>query len=188
MRLFKLSAAGENDTLKFVNFWADLYYDKLEELYIESINKNYFGREDILKLYKWKNRGNLSMLKQNSLNTKILDKLTMINQLKSNFSLSSFKNEFRNVSAIWKIFLLHIIIPQKYPMFDQHVYRAYYFLKNQQIEELPFSNTAKEELYFNKYIPFFNTLLRENVPCKRLDEALWILGKFLKTNYVKLIY
>jgi len=37
------------------------------------------------------------------------------------------------MSAIWQIFLLHIIDPTNYPIFDQHVYRAHYYLEHRTI-------------------------------------------------------
>jgi len=174
----------------FIDFWSKFYAYPEEDLYLKSIEKNQLSVEDIENLYKWKNGGTLSQRKEASLHGKILseERLMIINYLKSNFDLNKFQQGFRDVSAIWKIFLLHIIAPQEYPIFDQHVYRAYYFLTHQQLNEIPNSNPQKEEIYFKNYAVFFRDVL-EKTSCnqKKIDEALWAFGKFLKTQYGKTI-
>jgi len=63
-----------------------------------------------------------------------------------------------NTGIIWKIFLLHIIDPKRYPIFDQHVYRAYDFLTKNKTIGILSSNKRKEDIYFSEYISFFNKL------------------------------
>jgi len=43
------------------------------------------------------------------------------------------------------------------------------------------------KFYFEDYVEFFNELANKNkdVSRKKLDEALWAFGKFLKTPYGK---
>lgn len=115
----------------------------------------------------------------------IVNKLRVINGLKSEFCLDAFQNEFHFINGvIWKIYLLHIIAPSKYPIFDQHVCRAFYFISKNQKKEIPERNKDKEMIYFDEYIDFFNRLSKE-ISRKKLDEALWAFGKFLKTSYGK---
>jgi hypothetical protein len=79
---------------------------------------------------------------------------------------------------------LHIIAPQIYPIFDQHVFRAFRFLLSNDVVEIPSTNSKKERTYFQDYLPFFNHLANiSNMPRKKVDEALWVFGKFLKTDY-----
>lgn len=177
---------GDVEPLAFVEFWSKFYAYPQEQLYSERIEKNELNADDIERLFKWKNGRNLSQKKEASLQGNVIEKLEVINRLKSNFDIDTFKREFQQVSAIWKIFLLHAIAPQKYPIFDQHVYRAYYFLRYNTLKEIPSYNPKKEKIYFEEYVPFFDSLSNENgLPRKKLDEALWLFGRFLKTEYGK---
>lgn len=165
---------------EFVKIWSAEYGYTLESLYAERIHKKQFTNEDIQRLFEWKNGGPLSQKKQKSLENKIISKLDAINRLKSKFCLESFKNEFKNVSAIWKIYLLHVIAPEIYPIFDQHVCRSFYLLTENKQLEAPSTNLAKEELYWGEYVPFFNDLAKSGISRKKIDEALFRFGKFLK--------
>ena len=82
---------------------------------------------------------------------------------------------------IWKIFTLHILYPDKYPIFDQNVYRAMHYLQTGIIEEIPSKNIDKQAAYIKEYVPFY-TELEELGDCKgrKLDKALFSFGQFLK--------
>jgi len=167
----------------FVQFWSSFYNYSKEHLYSDRISKSQFTRDDIENLFVWKNQIRLSRKKEKSLKEKITDKLDIINKLKSKFCLNIFKSNFKKVSAIWKIHLLHIIAPQNYPIFDQHVYRAFCFLKKKELKEIPDSNSIKERVYFGLYVKFFNSLAKSKDISyrKKIDESLWAFGKFLKS-------
>jgi hypothetical protein len=187
MKFAKLIFNREVRFPEFVQFWSGFYNYPLEHLYAERISKSQFTRDDITKLFEWKNGGRLSQKKQNALRG-IIEKLDIINKLKSELCLTTFQKEFNHVSAIWKIYLLHLIAPQSYPIFDQHVCRAFYFLKDNQAKEIPSNNVGKEKIYFNEYVKFFNGLSNnKEVSRKKVDEALWAFGKFLKSDYGKVI-
>lgn len=178
---------------QFIKFWSDCYpYDENKEnLYINNINqKDDFTNTILLSLFEWKNGLPLSKNKKESIEKKILIKIEIINDLKKKFDLEIFEKEFKKVSLIWKVFLLHIINPDTYPIFDQHVLRAMRYIKSSKIEEITYNDTEKKKIYFNEYINFFNKIKLEtssNVTNKKIDEALWSFGKFLKSNYKKMI-
>jgi len=154
-------------------------------LYNRRIDKTQFSENDLAELFKWKNGSTLSQKKQKSLQT-IVDKLKIINRLKKEFRVEIFLKEFKIIKGtIWKIFLLHIICPAKYPIFDQHVCRAFYFISQNKKQEIPIRSADVEKLYFEQYAPFFNDILKYSIKQKKLDEALWSFGKFLKTPYGK---
>ncbi len=172
---------------QFINFWSSYYiYAKIENYYIKNINKKVFDSETLNALFMWKNGSVLSKKKKDSLNKNIIRKIEIINSLKNKFDFDLFKKEFKNVSVIWKIFLLNLIKPKTYPIFDQHVFRAMKFIKFSKIEEVPNNDREKEEVYFDEYIDFFNKIKAElprDFDNKKIDEALWSFGKFLKSNY-----
>ena len=76
---------------------------------------------------------NLSVLKKKSLKEKVIEKRDLINSYKSaqDLDLENFNKDFKNLSAVWKIFLLHIIKPSKFPVYDQHIHRAYNFINGE---------------------------------------------------------
>ena len=55
--------------------------------------------------------------------------------------------------------------PDKYPIFDQNVYRAMHYLQTGIIEEIPSKNIDKQMAYINEYAPFY-TELEEQADCK----------------------
>ncbi|MER3318879.1 MAG: hypothetical protein RIB79_11370 [Allomuricauda sp.] len=190
MRLLVLNNKNTNNINDFINSWSKLYFYPNGALYKASISKIILTKTDIQNLYGWKNGMRLSKQKQKSLDTKVKTKLSIINALKNgaNFDVGLFSKEFNNLSAVWKIFLLHIIKPSKYPIYDQHIHRTFLFIHKEDwsyISSTSINNKAKEEFYFKRYLPFIQS---QNIKdLKQLDEAFFAFGQFLNTrNYAKL--
>lgn len=172
----------KNTNLKnFIDFWSKRYEYSQADIYDARINKKKLNTEDILELYKWKNGGKLSQKKLASVK-RIAKKLNVINKLKSKYDAEIFEEHFKKMTAIWKIFLRHIILPKKFPIFDQHVYRAHHYLITGKVKEIKASNKLKEIVYID-YAAFFNAITKKGLKPKKVDEALWAFGKFLKSNY-----
>jgi len=190
MKLVTLINTKNENLNDFINSWSKLYSFSNEAIYSKSIIKETLTKTDIQNLYKWKNGMKLSVLKQKSLDTKIKAKLSIINAFKKNdkIDVEAFKKEFKNVSAVWKIFLLHIIKPNKYPIYDQHIHRAFLFIHNEDWSNIQntMNDKVKEKFYFDRYLPFIET---QNIKdLKKLDEAFFAFGQFLKTrNYATLL-
>lgn len=133
----------------------------------------------------------LSVLKQKSLDTNIKSKLSIVNDFKSNteIDLVVFIKEFEKVSAVWKIFLLHIIKPYNYPIYDQHIHRTFLFIHKEDfstISNTSLTNKDKEQFYFDRYLPFI--IANQVQDLKKLDEAFFAFGQFLNTrNYSTLL-
>jgi len=187
---------------EFVDFWAKFYdfpinRNTTEEDYNSLISKNEFDENDIEKLFNWKNsmpiivrREDGQAIKKHQNKSIFLDKakaeLFTINKLKKDFNPDKFNRTFKG-STIWKAFLLHIIDPKEFPIFDQHVYRAYCFLERLErkvpdefIELEKISNAKKMTIYKNEYIPFFENFNDKVLKNRESDKALWAFGKFLK--------
>ncbi|MCF2446217.1 hypothetical protein L0657_19830 [Dyadobacter sp. CY345] len=82
---------------------------------------------------------------------------------------------------IWGLFTLHCCYPQTYPLFDQHVYRAFKYLttKGKALPVLAPDNWDE----YSTYKQFFMSLLEEyQMEYSELDRALWTYGKYLKQN------
>jgi len=80
---------------------------------------------------------------------------------------------------IWAIFALHCFYPEIYPLYDQHVYRAYKLLQsNGDINPVSAPNDWNEYL---KYRLFFQEQLDvSNYDYWLVDRALWAFGKSRK--------
>ena len=179
-----LELKKQSDINSFIEFWSRLYSYPLQNLYNETIIKNQYEIDDIQRLFIWKNGMKLSNKKQLSLDVKIKSKLALINTYKQNndWSVEDFQKQFVDLSAVWKIFLLHIIKPNTYPIYDQHINRAYNYIHNLPYSEISasMSNINKELFYFKTYLPFVEELNGLNL--KKFDEAFFAFGKFLNTN------
>ena len=182
----------ENSNLvEFINYWSKLYNYPLEALYNERISKKEFDKEDLQELFIWKNGMKLSAGKQKSLENKILSKQKIINDLKQKekIELKEFQKHFNELSAVWKIFLLHIIRPNKFPIYDQHINRAFNYIHGLDFHNISVSsmtNKSKEEFYFNTYLEFIESL--NGIDLKALDEAFFAFGQFINTKtYIQMI-
>lgn len=110
MKLPILKVVDVNDFSKFIDYWSKFYSYNLENLYNTHILSPNYTEADIRELFKWKNGMNLSEFKSNPLEIKMLSKLDIIKrmQISESIDLDEFFVVFKNVSAVWKIFLLHI--------------------------------------------------------------------------------
>ncbi len=191
MNLLNFEINKSNNLNSFIETWSKLYSFSNESTYKNAISKKILTETDIQDLFVWKNGMKLSVLKQKSLNEKIKSKLKIINDFKSDdeISLNDFNKEFKNLNAaVWKIFLLHIIKPSKYPIYDQHIHRTFLFINNEDwsnVSNTSITNTDKQEFYFNRYLTFIEA--NDIKDLKKLDEAFFAFGQFLNTrNYKEL--
>ena len=172
----------------FISFWSKLYVYDNAVLY-ERIHNTTLSEDDLKDLYKWKNGMKLSQAKEKSLNTKIISKIDIVNNLRaaSNFDLEYFLKEFKQVSVVWKVFLLHILKPNRFPIYDQHVHRAYRFINNQSSNGIKASmnESVKLKFYFEEYYPF----VRESkiTDLKKMDEAFFAFGQFINIGNQKML-
>lgn len=167
---------------QFINSWSHYYDYGDEAAYTKHITNNPFSKEDVRRLFLWKNGMRLSVKKNLSLETKIVSKLDVINRFKQNGEDLTFPmicDSFSDVSAIWLIFIAHIINAQKFPIFDQHVYRAMIFLQEGKKKELNTNNGTKLMIYEREYLAFYNSLLPQISDYKEFDEAMWTFGRFM---------
>ena len=173
---------------EFISFWSKLYVYDNAVLY-ERIHNTTLSENDLKDLYKWKNGMKLSQAKEKSLNTKIISRLETVNNLRaaSNFDLEYFLKEFKQVSVVWKVFLLHILKPNRFPIYDQHVHRAYRFINNQSSNGIKASmnESVKLKFYFEEYYPFVRQ--SKITDLKKMDEAFFAFGQFINIGNQKML-
>jgi len=186
MNLFIFKKVQLTNFNEFVQFWSEQYSYVHEAKYTNNIDRKKHSEITLEQIFEWKNGMILSKPKKESFNNKILPNIDFINKWKASndFDLAEFDKVFKNVSAVWKILLLHIIKPNEYPVYDQNVHRAYNYLHNKEYENVNFvtmSKREKEEFYFETYVKFIHTNKGE-MTLKKVDEALFSFGKFLKNR------
>ena len=177
---FPIMSFQTTDVNTFIKYWQTHYDYKNEDIYQRFIVKKIFDSHDIEDMFKWKNNMTLSG-KKNVTVSLVINNLKLVNRLKKNFNMDLFSKTFLRMGAIWKIFLLHAIQPSEFPIYDQHVYRAFKFIKNKTTEEIPASNKLKFQIYIDDYLPFFKMIKSTTTYTdKNIDEALWAFGKMIK--------
>ena len=177
----------EADPTDFVEFWAERYNDKYEPTYRKYIGK-LLTPESVRALLAWKamsfTRKSIEAGEYPFVEAVIAD-LEHFQSIPLNTPAEADKfltNELKGKGMIWKVFTLHILNPAKYPIFDQHVYRAMVYLKTGKIEEIPPSNEEKQLKYINEYPHFYNEE-HKHFEDRKLDKALFSFGQFLKTRW-----
>jgi len=176
---------------EFIQFWQQYYSESTypEKEYLYHLKKDgSLTPEDLLYLLEWKNAKPLSQKKQLIYEKakKNLDRLMKYRNLgrfkaDHEFELYSLVSEIVRTGLIWKIFLMHVARPDDFPLFDQHVYRSYYFLKNGEIIDRTLTEDDK-----NLYQEYFSyvTKIRDDtsLDLRTIDKALFAFGKFLKEH------
>lgn len=183
-----LTKTQSSSLQEFISFWSKLYAYDNAVLY-NKIHHKTLSEKDIKDLYQWKNGMKLSQAKEKSLHTKIIKKLKIINSLRATaeVDLDYFLKEFKEVSVVWKVFLLHIISPNMYPIYDQHIHRAYRFINNEVSDGIKASmnESVKLKFYFEEYYPFVKE--SKITDLKKMDEAFFAFGQFINIGNQKML-
>ena len=110
-------------------------------------------------------------------------KIDVLRTLKESFEWKYFEEEFKpyESSSIWKIFLLHLINKDQFPIYDQHVFRFYNFYKNGLITEILSTHRMIYESYKYDYREWFNYFKNKHrLDPKKMDESFFTFGQMLK--------
>jgi hypothetical protein len=177
----------EVDPATFVEFWASKYRydDGLEYKYSEEIDKRPLKEDSIRRLFAWKampvKRKSIEAGEHPFVET-VIENFNRFCSLPLNTSENAnnfLTNELKEQSGmIWKIFTLHILHPDIYPIFDQNVYRAMHYLQTGTIKEIPSKDKDMQSCYINEYMPFYKE--QGDYKGRKLDKALFVFGNFLK--------
>ena len=168
---------------EFIEFWSGVYADDEENLYTDNIRRE-LTEKRILELFEWKNGGRLSALKEASVRRNFVERRIELQQLQPDQNVDDCLSHFSEGGVIFRIFWLHCWLPDRFPIYDQHVHRAMTFIQSGTPEEIPDRDAPKIASYIERYRPFYSTFDRMDFgPVERVvDRALWAFGKFLKRN------
>lgn len=164
----------------FVQYWSRPYGDPNEPLYEAAIGQPLTAGR-VMDLFKWKNGGNLSSRKRASVQSNYVDRLEEVHELPEDTTAEEFLRTWSKGGPIWRVFWLHCWAPDRFPILDQHVYRAAASICGWDEWELPSSQSAVIDRYLSHYLPFWASLESGD---RDVDRALWAYGRFLRTHRV----
>lgn len=165
----------------FMEYWSSFYAYEFEPNYLKNISDPFKDLESFHQIFVWKNGMKLSKVKYTSIK-KLYKQSKGFKKNNKKFSEIAFEEKFsmHKNPGIWMMFLMHLFQPNKYPLFDQHVYRAYIFLTEGVVKEIPKNNKMKYIFFKQVYIPWFKSLKSSTrLSGKTLDESLFTLGQYI---------
>jgi len=175
---------GPTNPKEFVEKWSKYYSYSNEEKYNNHILSVLDNQDSFLQLFQWKNgTGNVISKPKMKVVEGFLIKYDILKELRSHFSWKIYEDEFQPMksSSIWKIFLLHLINPFEFPIYDQHVFRFYYFFLEGKITEISNNHSIVYKSYKEYYQPWFNEYRKKyNLYPKKMDESFFVFGQMLK--------
>jgi len=175
--ILQLSKSG--DANAFVKCWSSLYEYPEYAVYKSTVNNKDLSKKDLRQLFSWKSGAVLNTKKERSILSEFLQHDELINELKKTFDQKKFQKTFGKIPAVWQIFLLHILQPAVYPVFDKNVYRAYRVVENLEVKRLPANQEERLKIFTTEYHPFFQEFctLATSYDHFDVDKALWTFGK-----------
>lgn len=181
---FEIRIEGFTNPKEFVEKWSSLYTYGNEEKYHQNIDSVLESKHSFLELFKWKNGTGNTISKSKSVTVEgFWSRKDLLIELRNNFSWDLFESEFKPIKThnIWKLFLLHLVKPDYFPIYDQHVYRFYHFHKTGKIEEIPTNHKERYLGYKDDYLYWFNSIKKSyDLNAKKMDESFFSYGQCLK--------
>jgi hypothetical protein len=156
----------------FIEHWYSKYEYPAEETYTDNIDAPP-SKERLMALFEWKN-GTGEKIAAHKLKS-------IVNNYPWNLAgdqRARYLDHRQAGGAIWNIFFLHCLDPKVWPIFDQHTFRAMYYMKTEKIREIGSTNKKKYEEYV-EYRQFVADIKEPNQ--RKIDRALFAFGKFLKS-------
>ena len=177
---------------EFVEFWQQFYRSKIpDEVYQANLNlRGDLSEENISLLWRWKNeRYGLPLIEATKAILSDINAFRRLAHVDGPEERDFWQKAYRvSPWIVWQVFLFHMARPQDYPIFDQHVMRAFWALTQGYIYRRPKEARVlclKYEHFcssYSGYRGFFFKLVSEasSPEPKAVDRALWAFGRHLK--------
>jgi hypothetical protein len=184
MNLFYLSTIQTNAVPIFVNNWAGVFPLPDEENYRVHLRKKVHDEESLRFLFHWKFRVAQGSKKEEWLIT-VLQKIALINEWKQQkaFDPQVILSAFPGLPSEWKLFLLHLLQPEKYPFFSAYTMAAYASVTENDLKSV--ARKRREKFYLEIFIPFIRQEFYD-IPMHKTDQALYAFGKFISEASIKI--
>lgn len=191
---------------EFVLHWRRFYKNEITAYgtnniisYIEELNLgNDLTEDNVKKLLRWKDPHSLtekimSGVNRGTRNSKVYSVLNNLD------AINKFRNDiidepnFRNIvdeifpnGTVFSIYLFHIAQPDVFPIADQNVFRTFDLHNNNAPIEF-WEKYPLYKVYFNNIFNMCNFIVNDRTALvenrKKVDEALFEFGKFIKKYY-----
>jgi hypothetical protein len=182
---YYIEIKGLDDPKEFVKQWSKSDSFSTEWRYDQNIYRVLEDQDSFRQLFYWKNgTGEKFTVKKERVVNQFWEKREVLLNLRNKFTWELFENEFSpsKSSTIWKIFLLHLMNPVEFPIFDQNVYRFFRFNKDGIITDPPKNTKKVFEIYKFEYRDWFNTIrIQYKLHHKDMDRSFFSFGRLLKT-------
>jgi len=187
--LKKTSNGGRNklDWCGFIEFWQQLYIDnnltdqKLYYPYIKDLKGGFLDN-----LWLWKGGARFYRINRAAIE-RMKQYIEEIREFRKNDPgidvLYEFSGKFFRSGVVYRVFFMHICCPSEYPIFDQHVFRAFIFLTTGKIIKTP--RNMEEYKEYRKFV--FKLHKKYQIGLRDIDKALMSFGQFLNNpkKYLK---
>jgi hypothetical protein len=174
---------------EFVSYWEEFYDDSKKRPDREFLrrlkwNGGKLTAEDVEWLFRWKYRNVPSWSPK-----KTIRQLSRLNGLRfgDDKSVMDLAKSLSPSGQVKRFFICHIVSPLKYPIWDQYVLKAHLVISRRENQLSALETLIKSEQAYEFYRRDFNDLVRnvparirndgEFPPFRRLDRALWAMGK-----------
>lgn len=172
---------------KLIEFWSQFYDDSQnldDKFYYPYISNEGLLETDALdKLWLWKMGKYYFRIYQQQIRRVKEKKKDVLKFRKYNSdqeSLYKFSKSFFPAGLVYPIFLMHICKPEEYPIFDQHVFRAFTFITKKEIVDRPKNINIKD---YWRYKEFVLQIYKERkISLRDIDKGLMAFGQFLANS------
>jgi len=181
---YYLKINGIQSPQDFVREWYLLFKSENEDSYIHNIYNGLLNKHSFSELLNWKMGHHQSTRVNKNFKEHWISQMETLQslQVESNLELCEKLIQPEKNSTIYKIFLLHLINPDVFPILDQHVYRFFMFSKYGVIKEIPHTCKKKYQFYKEEYQPWFNKIKNDyNLNQREMDRSFLTFGIFLKS-------
>jgi hypothetical protein len=164
---------------EFVRFWAACYKYPDCELYTPNIIGSLTPAK-LEALFRWKIGKRFFESHWPVVQQLFVARLDEALALPPDVSAAQLLTLFPRGGAVYRIFWLHCLRPDRFHICDQHVHRAMNLIEKQERRELSeYTEKQQVALYLERYLPFWNRHFGGLDP-REVDRALWAFGKFMK--------
>ena len=165
----------------FIVSWDSLFeIDEEYEYYLEHRYDSKITETQLLRLFEWFNRGPLVGEQLATFTSDVAGRLGIINEVKETQEFIVMYEQMWDLKPVWFSFLMHLVGVG--PIFDENIWRAYRYINTAEILEFP-TDKEEQEIEYGDYSCFYwekAEKLNYKYTDEMWDNALWMLGKFLK--------
>lgn len=186
----RLTKTACNSPKDLVDYWEQFYEDNKKRPDSEFLEHlKWRGGEltsnDLEYLFRWKYRSVPSWDPR-----PVTKRIRELNELrfKQGLHVIEFAKKFSKGGLVKRYFICHIMSPRKYPIWDQHVLKAYLMISSRDDEIDRLDQLIRNEIEYESYRTSFNDWVAqvstrtagstEFPPFRRLDRALFAMGRY----------